>query len=162
MKDYLHQLLDHCLVNGTEKDLSALVNVLEGIQKKVNNPKIQYIDGLLHMDRKVDREKKTCEITVPLNPLLDNSLNIVHGGITATVLDSVMGTVANIFLPEGYGAVTNQLNIHYIAPGIGEQMRCTADLVHQGSKTIVVTGEAYRSDGKKIAHATGTFFIIQK
>lgn len=162
MKDYLHQLLDQCLEQGTEKDISALVHALEGIQKKVKKPKLQYIDGLLHMERKMDKEKKTCEITIPLNPLLDNSLNIVHGGITATVLDSVMGTVANMILPEGHGAVTNQLNIHYIAPGIGEHMRCTAELIHQGSKTVVVTGEAYRSDGKKIAHATGTFFIIQK
>lgn len=162
MKEYLQQLLENCIENGSQQDLSALAHTLEGIQKKIINPKLQYIDGLLHMERKIDVDKKTCEITVPLNPLLDNSLNIVHGGITATLLDSVMGTVANILLPEGYGAVTNQLNIHYIAPGIGDHLRFTAEIIHQGTKTFVVSGEAFRSDGKKIAYATGTFFIIQK
>jgi len=27
---------------------------------------------------------------------------------------------------------------------------------------MVISGEAFRSDGKKIAYATGTFFIIKK
>jgi acyl-coenzyme A thioesterase PaaI-like protein len=49
-----------------------------------------------------------------------------------------------------------------MAPGIGDTLRCTADIIHQGSKTFVISGQAYRSDGKKIAYATGTFFIIQK
>ena len=114
------------------------------------------------MDRVIDKEKKTCEITVPINPFLNNSLDIVHGGITATILDTTMGTVANFLLPDGYGAVTNQLNIHYIAPGIGDTLRCKAEVIHQGSKTFVISGEIYRSDGKKIAYATGTFFTIQK
>jgi uncharacterized protein (TIGR00369 family) len=112
------------------------------------------------MERILD--EKTCEITIPLHQILNNNLNILHGGITATVLDTTMGSLANYLLPEGFGAVTNQLNIHYIAPGIGETIRCKAEIVHKGTKTMVISGEAYRSDGKKIAYATGTFFIISK
>ena len=162
MKDRLHQLLDNCIENGSEVDLSALEHVLEGFQKKIDNKYSQHIDGLLQMERKIDKEKKTCEITIPLNVVWNNSLDIVHGGITATILDTTMGTAINAILPEGYGAVTNQLNIHYIAPGIGDSLHCKAEIIHHGSKTVVIAGEAYRSDGKKIAYATGTFFIIQK
>lgn len=162
MKDYLQQLLNKCIEFGSDEDLRALEHVLEGIEKKVDKTNIQYIDGLLHMNRVIDREKKTCEITVPINPLLNNSLDIVHGGITATILDTTMGTVANFLLPDGYSAVTNQLNIHYIAPGVGDSLRCKAEVIHQGSKTFVISGEIYRSDGKKVAYATGTFFTIQK
>lgn len=102
------------------------------------------------MDRVIDKEKKTCIITVPINPLLNNSLDIVHGGITATILDTAMGSLAISLLPDGYAAVTNQLNIHYIAPGIGNTLRCKAEVIHQGSKTFVISGEVYRSDGKKL------------
>ena len=112
------------------------------------------------MERNFDQN--SCEITIPITPIINNNLDIVHGGITATVLDTAMGVLANQLLPEGFGAVTNQLNIHYIAPGIGETLRCKADIVHKGSKTMVISGEAFRSDGKKIAYATGTFFIIKK
>jgi uncharacterized protein (TIGR00369 family) len=162
MKNTLQQLLDKLIEKGSESDLSALAYILEGFEKKIDNKYSQYIDGLLHMERKIDQEKKTCEITVPLNDVWNNSLGIVHGGITATLLDTVMGTVINAILPEGFGAVTSQLNIHYIAPGIGETLTCKAEIIHQGSKTAVVLGEAFTADGKKIAHATGTFFIIHK
>jgi uncharacterized protein (TIGR00369 family) len=162
MKNTLQQLLDKLIEKGSESDLSALAYILEGFEKKIDNKYSQYIDGLLHMERKIDQEKKTCEITVPLNDVWNNSLGIVHGGITATLLDTVMGTVINAILPEGFGAVTSQLNIHYIAPGIGETLTCKAEIIHQGSKTAVVSGEAFTADGKKIAHATGTFFIIHK
>lgn len=160
MKDELRQLLETCIENGSEADLNSLAYLLNGFKQKLNQNRSTYIDGILQMDRKID--ENTCEITIPIHPILNNNLDIVHGGITATVLDTTMGSLANYILPKGFGAVTNQLNIHYIAPGIGETLRCKAEIVHKGSKTMVISGEAYRSDGKKIAYATGTFFIISK
>lgn len=160
MSDELRQLLDSCIENGSETDLQVLSFLLQGVQKRIEQKSDAYIGGLLHMEREID--KQSCEITIPINPAINNNLNIVHGGITATVLDTAMGSLANYILPEGYGAVTNQLNIHYIAPGIGDHLHCRAEIIHQGTKTIVVSGEAFRSDGKKIAYATGTFFIISK
>jgi uncharacterized protein (TIGR00369 family) len=160
MKDKLRQLLDECIENGTETDLHALAFLLEGVQKKIAQKKDTYIDSLLHMHRKID--ENSCEITIPLEPVLNNNYNIIHGGVTATLLDSTMGSIAHYHLPEGYGAVTNQLNIHYLAPGIGDSIRCRAEIIHKGTKTLVIAGEAYRSDGKKMAYATATFFIIEK
>jgi uncharacterized protein (TIGR00369 family) len=160
MTDELRQLLESCIENGTETDLQVLNSLLQGVQKRIQRNSDSYIGGILHMDRNIN--EKTCEITIPINPAIHNNLNIAHGGITATVLDTAMGSLANYILPEGYGAVTNQLNIHYIAPGIGDHMRCRAEIIHQGTKTVVISGEAFRSDGKKIAYATGTFFIIPK
>lgn len=160
MTDQLRQLLESCIENGTETDLQVLNILLQGVQKRSERKSDSYVGELLHMERKIDNH--TCEIVIPINPAIHNNLNIVHGGITATVLDTAMGSLANYILPEGFGAVTNQLNIHYIAPGIGDQLRCCAEIIHQGTKTVVISGEAFRSDGKKIAHATGTFFIIPK
>ncbi|MFJ5713434.1 PaaI family thioesterase [Neobacillus sp. NPDC093127] len=160
MKDELRQLLESCIENGSEIDLNALSCLLGAVQKKINRKQSTFIDGILQMERTMDQE--SCEITIPINPIINNNLNIIHGGITATVLDTAMGSLVNYLLPEGFGAVTNQLNIHYIAPGIGESLRCKAEIIHKGSKTYVISGEAFRSDGKKIAYATGTFFIIKK
>lgn len=160
MQNELRQLLETYMEIGTEADLDALAYLLEGAGRKFQGKNSTFVDGILHMERKLD--KNSCEITIPVHPIIYNNLNIAHGGVTATVLDTAMGTLANYILPEGLGAVTNQLNIHYIAPGTGEAIRCKAQVVHQGSKTMVISGEAYRSDGKKIAYATGTFFIINK
>jgi len=160
MKDELRRLLDKCLEHASEEDMNAIQYLLQGVQNKIEfNDKV-YIGRLLHMD--MNWTKDSCEITVPLNPVINNNLNIVHGGITATLLDTTMGSLANKMAPDGFGAVTSQLNIHYIAPGIGESLRCRAEIIHKGSKTLVVSGEVLRDDNKKVAHATGTFFIIPK
>jgi uncharacterized protein (TIGR00369 family) len=160
MKAELRQLLETCIETGSENDLHSLAFLLNGFKDKINQNRSTYIDALLQMERKID--ENSCEITIPVQPIHHNTLDIVHGGITATVLDTTMGSLANYILPEGYGAVTNQLNIHYIAPGIGDSLHCKAEIIHKGTKTIVISGEAYRSDGKKIAYATGTFFTISK
>lgn len=160
MKKDLHQLLDECISLSGEQELEALKTVLAGVKNKLSGKNSTYIDGLLHMDRRLDDQ--TCEIDIPITRVLDNTLGIVHGGFTATVLDTAMGTLANRLLPEGYAAVTSQLNIHFLAPGIGDNLHCKASLIHKGRSTIVLEADVFRSDGKRIAHSSGSFFVIEK
>ncbi|WP_160720206.1 PaaI family thioesterase [Bacillus sp. USDA818B3_A] len=160
MNEEIQYLLEYSLENGSEEDLQVIKLLLEGVKKKIERNRRTYIDGILHMD--LNFEQESCEITIPITPVIHNNLNIVHGGITATLLDTTMGVLANRLLPKGFGAVTNQLNIHYIAPGIGDTLRCNAEVIHKGTKTMVISGEVFRNDGKKIAYATGTFFMIEK
>jgi uncharacterized protein (TIGR00369 family) len=156
----LELLLKQYLEKSTQEDVDVLKYVLTGLKDKVNGNTGTYIGGLLHYEKVPD--DNAWEVTIPINPLIYNSLGIVHGGITATLLDSGMGTLANALVPEGYGAVTSQLNVHYLAPGIGDYLRCRAEAVHIGRNTLIVSGEVFRSDGKKVAHSTGTFFIVEK
>lgn len=160
MKNQIRELLENCLDNINEDEMVILKDLLRGFQKKQKNINASYIGGLLHMERTYENEY--CELTVPISSLLNNSLGIVHGGITATILDSAMGTLANSLLPDGYGAVTTQLNIHYLSAGKGDYLQCKARLLHKGTKTMVMSADVHRSDGTKIAHATGSFYIIRK
>jgi uncharacterized protein (TIGR00369 family) len=160
MEKELHQLLDECISLSSEQDLETLQIVLSGVKNKLSGKNNTYIDGLLHMDRELDDQ--TCEVDIPITRMLDNTLGIVHGGFTATVLDTAMGTLANKLLPEGYAAVTSQMNIHYLAPGIGDSLHCKATLIHKGRSTVVLEADVFRSDGRKIAHSSGSFFVVEK
>ncbi|MDZ5470667.1 PaaI family thioesterase [Bacillus sp. 31A1R] len=160
MKEKLQQLFDTCIEDATTEELEVLNQLLEGFNKKKLNLNSSYIGGLLHMERTI--QDQVCELTIPITPLLDNSLGIVHGGITATVIDTAMGTLANSLLPSGYGAVTTQLNVHYLTVGKGDYLTCRAEIDHKGSKTMVISSDVFRSDGKKIAQASGSFFVIEK
>lgn len=160
MKDHLMKIFERCLEDGSETDLRALSYALEGLHQTIMKKNGPYIGGLLHMEPKMD--ERACEITIPLNPLLNNHLNMLHGGITATVLDTAMGVLANHLVPEQYGAVTSQLNIHYLAPVTGEHLRCRGEMIHQGKKIMVISGEAFNEQGQKVAYATGSFFVIHK
>ncbi|WNS77052.1 PaaI family thioesterase [Bacillus sp. DTU_2020_1000418_1_SI_GHA_SEK_038] len=158
MKNQVREIVEDCLTNITSDELSVLTELLRGFQKKQRKLNNSYVGGLLQMERTMTNE--FCELTIPITPLLYNSFDIVHGGITATIIDTAMGVFANSLLPDGYGAVTTQLNIHYLAVGKGDFLQCKAHLDHKGTKTMVLSANVYRSDGKKIAHATGSFFII--
>ncbi|MED3552317.1 PaaI family thioesterase [Cytobacillus praedii] len=160
MKEQLRELLEQSMVGATTEELNVLNDILRGFNKKQKKINSSYIDGLLHMERTMDDNE--CHLTVPLSPLLNNTLGIVHGGVTATITDTAMGTLANSILPEGYGAVTTQLNIHYLAVGKGDYLQCKARIDHKGTKNMVLSADVHRSDGKKIAQATGSFFIIKK
>lgn len=160
MKNQVREVLEDCLAEASVEELEILMDVLLGFQKKQMNINSSYIGGLLHMERTITND--ICELTVPLTPFVHNSLGIVHGGITATIIDTAMGTLANSLLPDSYHAVTTALNIHYLAVGNGDYMKCKALLEHKGSKTMVISADVHRSDGKKIAQASGSFFIIKK
>lgn len=159
-KQKIQDLFDQCMEVATEDELKVIHQLLLGVQRKKQKWNDSYIAAILNMEKSpADNEYK---ITIPINSLTENSLGIVHGGITTTVLDTVMGTLANTLLPDGYGAVTSNLTIHFIAPGKGERMETIAKVIHKGTKTLVMEGSAYCDNGKKIAHCTATFFIIKK
>ncbi len=161
MTSELQDMLNSCIQEAENEDLEILKEVLQAIQnKQAQGQGVGFIGALLQMERKIDDQK--CEISIPINPVVLNSLGIVHGGITATLIDSAMGSLANSLLPEGYATVTTGLNIHYIAPGIGESLRCEAQIEHKGTKTMVLSATVFRPDGKKVAKSTGSFFIIEK
>lgn len=160
MEKELQQLLEECISLSNKQELETLEVILSGVKNKLTGKNSTYIDGLLHMERTLDSQ--TCELDIPITKMLDNTLGIVHGGFTATILDTAMGTLANKLLPEGFAAVTSQLNIHYLAPGIGDRLHCKATLVHKGRSTVVLEADVFRSDGKKIAHSSGSFFVVEK
>ena len=160
MKTEIQHLFNLCMESASEEELEILTDLLHRFNNKKSNKNISFIDNLLQMEKVINHE--TCEITIPLSSVLNNSLGIVHGGITATLIDTAMGTLANTILPDGFSAVTTQLNIHYLAVGQGEYLHCKAQIDHKGTKTMVLSADVHRIDGKKIAQASGSFFIVKK
>ncbi|PFA68924.1 thioesterase [Bacillus sp. AFS015802] len=160
MKEQVQKLFNECLAGATDDDLLIVKQLLEGIQRKKKRKNESIIGGIFGMDGEMEDGNFT--VSLPITPVTHNSLEIVHGGVTATLVDTAMGTLANMMLPEGYGAVTTNLNVHYLAPGVGERLTAHATVVHHGSKTIVVDGKVVSSEGKIVAHSTGSFFIFKK
>lgn len=157
MSSELHDLLEVCIQNATSEENAVLKEILQGIHLKQLQG-VGFVSGLFQMERKMDEH--SCEITMPITPLTMNPLGIVHGGITATLIDSAMGSLSNLLVPAGKVVVTTQLNINYLAPGTGESLKCIAKVEHKGSKTMVLSATVYRTDGKKVAQSSGSFFII--
>jgi uncharacterized protein (TIGR00369 family) len=159
-----NQLNDHFLEllnTSNEEELHVLSSLLKGFNDKKKNKYATYLSALTQI--------KTCflengdyEVLLPIQPLINNPLKMVHGGITATLLDTAMGSLINRVLPEEKAAVTAEMNVHYIKPGIGETLRCIAHLSHRGNSLCVAEAKVYDDNQKLIAMATGTFAIINR
>ncbi|MER2263096.1 MAG: PaaI family thioesterase [Psychrobacillus sp.] len=141
----------------TEKDL--LTDFLRGLQKKQQGHAPTYLNATFQMDTRY--EDNQCIVTLPVTPLIYNSFDMPHGGVIATLVDNAMGFLVNKDLhPEGKGAVTTNMTINYIKASSEKQLIATSTYLHKGRQTLVMECTVTQPDGKKIAHATGSFFVI--
>ena len=92
-----------------------------------------------------------------------NPIGMVHGGVTATLLDSAMGCALQSVLPAGVGYSTLDISVRYIRPITVRtgNVVATGTLVHKGRRTA--TAEARLVDevlGQVYATATSTLLVL--
>ena len=119
-------------------------------------------------------ESGEVEIRVPWNDsLMGNSFHkILHGGVTATMLDTVGGLTAILYaldiLPEEEmeefsGKLRNlgtiDMRVDYLRPGKGEEFIATAEVIRKGNKVAVCRMELHNEKGTHIAFGTGTYMV---
>jgi uncharacterized protein (TIGR00369 family) len=150
---------NHFINESSEQEKEAMKIFLNSLISKRENPKLTHIASLLQFNTTFIDEN-TLEIEMPNSPLLDNSIGIVHGGLTATLLDSALGTLASHVPGNKKGAVTVELKVDFLTPGIGEKFICRAEVVHNGRQLVRMEGKVRNEKGNLIASATGTFFKL--
>jgi uncharacterized protein (TIGR00369 family) len=101
-------------------------------------------------------------VTFVLEPSQEhyNPIGSVHGGVIATVLDTVMGCALHSTLPKGTGYTTLDISIRYARPVTVQTGPVTAigEIVHKGRRTA--TAEARLVDGLGRVLATGTSTLL--
>jgi uncharacterized protein (TIGR00369 family) len=92
-----------------------------------------------------------------------NGMGVAHGGFAATMLDSALGCAINTMMPAGRIFTTIDLQIHYTRPLRVEagELRCTATVVHAGSRTATSEGRIVDAAGKVYAHGTTTCILVE-
>jgi uncharacterized protein (TIGR00369 family) len=91
-----------------------------------------------------------------------NPLGTIHGGWTATILDSAMACAAHATLKPGEGYTTLEMKINYVRPvmpGSGT-VRCEGRLIHRGGTVATTEGRLVDERGKLLAHGTETCLIF--
>ena len=95
-------------------------------------------------------------------PDFANPLGTVHGGIAATLLDTVMGCAVHTTLAAGVGYTTLELKINYVRPAHtgGQKLAGTGSVIHVGRRVATAEGRILDEEGKLIAHGTTTCLIL--
>ncbi|ARK31129.1 PaaI family thioesterase [Halalkalibacter krulwichiae] len=156
----LHRL-ESLLKEANEEERDLVSRIVDGLELKRMGKHSTYLAALTNVESRT-LENGQFEMTLPIQPLVENPLKMVHGGMTATLLDSAMGSLVNESLSENFAALTAEMNVHYIKPGVGSYLRCVASLSHKGNQLCVTEGKVYDEHNKLVAMATATFFIIKK
>jgi uncharacterized protein (TIGR00369 family) len=91
-------------------------------------------------------------------------LNIVHGGITTSLLDTVLGCALMTKLAPGVGYATTDLHVHFVRPVTIESgpLRAEGKVVHFGSRIATSEGQVFDAKGKLVAHGSCTCVILQQ
>jgi uncharacterized protein (TIGR00369 family) len=96
------------------------------------------------------------------SPRFFNPLGTIHGGWTATILDSAMACAAHSTLKAGEGYTTLEMKINYVRPVMPESgpVRCEGKLIHRGGTVVTTEGRLVDERGRLLAHGTETCLIF--
>lgn len=112
--------------------------------------------------RKLSMTDGHARFALDLREELLNSIDILHGGVHALLLDNALGA-AGCFAGEGLPprrAVTLNLNVSYLGVPDGKQLIVEGRRVGGGRKIYFSEGTVRDDTGKELARATGTFRYI--
>ncbi|XP_042296993.1 acyl-coenzyme A thioesterase THEM4-like [Sceloporus undulatus] len=108
----------------------------------------------------LNRSEKKMAGVFQFGPYLEGPPGFAHGGSIATVLDTVLGSLA---MCVTYRVMTANLNINYKSPTpLGSVVLVESKLDRVEGRKVFVTGEMRSVDGRTVhADATGLFIQLQ-
>lgn len=110
----------------------------------------------------VEVEHGRVVIEATANATHSNPLGGVHGGFSATVLDSVTGFATHTILATGETFGTTDLSIKMCRPiPFNTKMIAEGNVLNVGRNLIISAGHIRDKEGKLYAHATATNMIIR-
>ena len=82
---------------------------------------------------------------------------VLHGGATASIIDTAMAFAIITCLDANEKATTIDLTVHYLRPVTAGGIVCTAKVVRAGKRILTVSAECVNSEGKITATALSTY-----
>jgi uncharacterized protein (TIGR00369 family) len=93
-----------------------------------------------------------CEIRLPWRPELTQQHGFFHAGIIATVVDSAAGYAGFTVMPPDSSVLSVEFKLNLLAPGDGELLIATGEVIKSGKTLVIARGEAYIVKGDQTTH----------
>ena len=110
--------------------------------------------------RLVDLSLGEAVIAIDMRDELRQPAGVLHGGVTATLIDTAMAFAVIPSLAEGERTTTVDLTVHYLRPHIEGTFTCTARVVKAGKRIITLSADVVNKEGKLIATAVSTYMKV--
>jgi len=109
--------------------------------------------GMRLEDLKMDE----ATISVEIRDDLRQPSGVLHGGVTATLIDTAMAFAVRTRLEPTAATATIDLTVHYLRPLVEGRATCIAKTVRAGKRIFTVSAEVFNSEGKIIATGLSTY-----
>jgi uncharacterized protein (TIGR00369 family) len=96
-------------------------------------------------------------ISVEMRDDLRQPSGVLHGGVTATLIDTAMAFAVRTRLEPTAATSTIDLTVHYMRPLLEGKAICTAKIVRAGKRIFTVSADVVNAEGKLIATGLSTY-----
>ena len=110
--------------------------------------------------RLVDLKLDEAVIKIDMRDDLRQPSGVLHGGVTATLIDTAMAFSVRTRLTRDEATATIDLTVHYLRPHVEGVVRCTARVVRAGKRIFTVAADVENEQGILIATAVSTYTRI--
>lgn len=107
--------------------------------------------------RLVDIRPNEAVIKIEMRDDLRQPAGLLHGGVTATLIDTAMAFAVITRLAPDERASTIDLTVHYLRPHLEGTFTCTGKVVRAGKRIFTVSADVVNEQGKLIATAVSTY-----
>ena len=124
---------------------------------KLNNLPFAKLIGM----RLVDMRPNEAVVEIEMRDDLRQPSGVLHGGVTATLIDTAMAFAVRTYLTDSEPTATIDLTVHYLRPHLEGKAICTARVVRPGKRIFTVSAEVHNEEGKLIATGLSTYTRLQ-
>lgn len=110
--------------------------------------------------RLVDLRLDEAVMKIEMRDYLRQPSGVLHGGVTATLIDTAMAFAVRTRLPEEEATATIDLTVHYLRPHVEGVVTCTAKVVRAGKRIFTVSADVVNDQGKLVATGISTYTRI--
>ena len=107
--------------------------------------------------RLVDLQTDMAVIKIDMRDDLRHPGGILHGGVTATLIDTAMAFAVRTRVGPTEPTATIDLTVHYLRPHISGTFTCTAKIVRAGKRIFTVSADVHNEEGSLIATAISSY-----
>lgn len=108
----------------------------------------------------VDVSHGEAVLSLDMRSELSQPYGVLHGGATATLMDTATAFAVFTVIGPGEKATTSTLTVHYLRPHAEGRLTCTAKVIKTGKKVITVNAEVVNESGELIATAISSYSRI--
>lgn len=124
---------------------------------KLNNLPFSKLMGM----RLVSLKPNEAVIELGMRDDLRQPSGVLHGGVTATLIDTAMAFAVRTYLTPTEPTATIDLTVHYLRPLVEGKAVCTARVVRPGKRIFTVSADVHNEEGKLIATGLSTYTRLE-